>query len=132
MLQDELRQTESVVTRVQRKQQDLMGKVQEIADSVAGQERALEAQKTLFEVSTVMYRHTRAHTHTHTHTHTHARTHAHTYTQQLAMFHCNLLQDAHRQTEENIGEERATSRSPVEIRREIKALQQTVSKEQER
>ena len=48
------------------------------------------------------------------------------------MFCYNLLQEARRQTEEDIGEETATHRSPGEIRREIKALKQTVSREQER
>ena len=48
------------------------------------------------------------------------------------MFYCHLFQDARRQTEENTGEEIATNRSPAEIRREIKALEQTVSREQQR
>ena len=48
------------------------------------------------------------------------------------MFYCHLFQDARRQTEENTGEEIAINRSPAEIRREIKALEQTVSREQQR
>ena len=41
--------------RVQQKQQESMGKVQQIADSVAEQKRALEAQQEVFEVSIRSY-----------------------------------------------------------------------------
>ena len=55
MFQDQLREVVAHVKRVQQKQQELMGKVQQIADSVAEQQRALEAQQEVFEVSIRSY-----------------------------------------------------------------------------
>ena len=49
MSQDQLREVVAHVKRVQQKQQESMGKVQQIADSVAEQKRALEAQQEVFE-----------------------------------------------------------------------------------
>ena len=55
MFQDQLREVVAHVKRVQQKQQEAMGKVQQTADSVAEQQRALEAQQEVFEVSIGSY-----------------------------------------------------------------------------